>query len=518
MFPTRQDWVWLRPRSGPRSPPWSRGHAGDAEGRSHRLHAGWVSPPRGRDIGEIVILGFGEAESTPEFAAGDRVVLYDLGGNARLDRRYQFADRERRPVLLFVTLAFALAVVALGRWRGLASLAGLAISVVVLTVFIIPSILSGRPATLVAVVGAAAIAYSALYLAHGFKPLTHVALLGTLGALALTVALSALVTALAELSGFASEEALLVSQLGATVDVSGLILAGIVLGAVGALDDVTVTQTSAVWELRLANPALNGRPLLRAALRVGRDHVVSSVNTLLLAYAGAAIPLLILFSLSDLGLGTVANSEIVATEIIRTLVGSIGLVATVPITTWLASEVAARSRIRSYDGIDRTRGGNRLGPRGGRHPNLSGCATDAGDDSASSVSASACVTAATKVASRPIRVASPQDSGRRMGRPGIPPMDRAPPRRAPHLAVTPFLDVVGQVPLGAEAVNQKGAREPNEAVAGVRNGQRPRPIEASHRGAGGIWASRRPSSTSSRRAHDAARGWPSEYGPADRRR
>jgi uncharacterized membrane protein len=295
----------------------------------------------GGDSGEIVVLGFGEAVSTPEFAAGDRVVLYDQGGNARLDRRYQFADRERRPVLLFVTLAFALAVVALGRWRGLASLAGLAISVVVLTVFIIPSILSGRPATLVAVVGAAAIAYSALYLAHGFKPLTHVALLGTLGALALTVALSALVTALAELSGFASEEALLVSQLGATIDVSGLILAGIVLGAVGALDDVTVTQTSAVWELRLANPALNGGPLLRAGLRVGRDHVVSSVNTLLLAYAGAAIPLLILFSLSDLGLGTVANSEIVATEIIRTLVGSIGLVAAVPITTWLASEVAS---------------------------------------------------------------------------------------------------------------------------------------------------------------------------------
>ena len=294
----------------------------------------------GRDSGETVVLGFGEAESTPEFVEGDRVVLYDQGGNARLDRRYQFADRERRPVLLFVTLAFALAVVALGRWRGLASLAGLAISVVVLTVFIIPSILSGRPATLVAVVGAAAIAYTALYLSHGFNPHTHVALLGTLGALALTVVLSALVTALAQLSGFASEEALLVSQLGATVDVSGLILAGIVLGAVGALDDVTVTQTSAVWELRLANPALSGGPLLRAALRVGRDHVVSSVNTLLLAYAGAAIPLLILFSLSDLGLGTVANSEIVATEIIRTLVGSIGLVAAVPITTWLASEVA----------------------------------------------------------------------------------------------------------------------------------------------------------------------------------
>jgi uncharacterized membrane protein len=295
----------------------------------------------GRDSDETVVLGFGEAESTPEFAEGDRVVLYDQGGNARMDRRYQYADRERRPVLLFVTLAFALAVVALGRWRGLASLAGLAISVVVLTVFIIPSILSGRPATLVAVVGAAAIAYSALYLAHGLNPLTHVAVLGTLGALALTVALSALVTALAELSGFASEEALLVSQLGATVDVSGLILAGIVLGAVGALDDVTVTQTSTVWELRLANPGLNGGPLLRAGLRVGRDHVVSSVNTLLLAYAGAAIPLLILFSLSDLGLGTVANSEIVATEIIRTLVGSIGLVAAVPITTWLASEVAS---------------------------------------------------------------------------------------------------------------------------------------------------------------------------------
>ncbi|MGC2241121.1 MAG: YibE/F family protein, partial [Acidimicrobiia bacterium] len=122
---------------------------------------------------------------------------------------------------------------------------------------------------------------------------------------------------------------------------SGLLLAGIVLGAIGALDDVTVTQASAVWELQQANPEMGSRRLFESGLRIGRDHIASTVNTLLLAYAGAAMPLVILFSLSALPIGVVASSEVVAVEIVRTLVGSIGLVAAVPITTWLAARQAA---------------------------------------------------------------------------------------------------------------------------------------------------------------------------------
>lgn len=254
-------------------------------------------------------------------------------------RQYQFADFLRRPLLVWLAIAFAVVVIALGRWRGAAALGGLIASVGVLLVFVLPAILDGRSPVLVAVFGAAAIAFFALYAAHGFNRMTTVALLGTLAALTLTALLSAIVVGLAGFTGFTSDEASLLSLFD-TVDVRGLLLAGIVLGAAGAIDDVTVTQASAVWELKAANPALRAAALFERGIRVGRDHIASTVNTLLLAYAGASLPLLVLFVLSEQSLGTVANSEVVAVEIVRTLVGSIGLVAAVPFTTWLAAVTA----------------------------------------------------------------------------------------------------------------------------------------------------------------------------------
>jgi uncharacterized membrane protein len=256
---------------------------------------------------------------------------------------YQYADYQRRSILVWLVLAFAIVVIALGAWRGAAALAGLAASVVILLLFVLPAILDGRSPVLVAVVGAAAIAYLALYLAHGFNRMTTVALLGTLAALTLTALLSALVVGAANFSGLSSEESSLLT-LFEGIDVRGLLLAGIVLGSAGAIDDVTVTQASAVWELRAANPNLGQVELFRRGLRIGRDHIASTVNTLLLAYAGASLPLLVLFVLSAQSLGTVANSEVVAVEIVRTLVGSIGLVAAVPFTTWLASITAGSAR------------------------------------------------------------------------------------------------------------------------------------------------------------------------------
>ena len=141
----------------------------------------------------------------------------------------------------------------------------------------------------------------------------------------------------------AGEEASFLTLFSEELDFRGLVLAGVVLGAMGALDDVTVTQASAVWELREADPSMRPRQLFQSGLRIGRDHIASTVNTLVLAYAGAALPLLALFVLSEQSLATFANSEAVATEIIRTLVGSIGLVAAVPLTTWLAAHVATES-------------------------------------------------------------------------------------------------------------------------------------------------------------------------------
>jgi uncharacterized membrane protein len=169
--------------------------------------------------------------------------------------------------------------------------------------------------------------------------MTTVALLGTLAALTLTASLSALVVVTANLTGFASEEATLLT-LFEGLDIRGLLLAGVVLGAAGAIDDVTVTQASAVAELKAANRGMPFAELFASGLRIGRDHIASTVNTLLLAYAGASLPLLVLFVLSEQSLGAIANSEVVAVEIVRTLVGSIGLVASVPITTWLAARYA----------------------------------------------------------------------------------------------------------------------------------------------------------------------------------
>ena len=257
---------------------------------------------------------------------------------------YQFSgDFQRRSLLLWSAVAFGLAVIAVGLWRGVAALGGLVASLGVLLLFVLPAILDGRNPLLVAVVGSSAIAFLALYLAHGFRRMTNVALIGMVSALTLTAVLSSVAVGLARFSGFASEESTLLTFFEG-IDIRGLLLAGIVLGTAGALDDVTVTQASAVWQLRAADPTQDRRALFRRALAIGRDHIASTVNTLLLAYAGAALPLLILFVLSEQSLGAIANSEVVAVEIVRTLVGSIGLVAAVPITTWLAARVADGSR------------------------------------------------------------------------------------------------------------------------------------------------------------------------------
>lgn len=276
----------------------------------------------------------------PNLAVGDKVFL-SLVEHPDGSASFQYADRDRRVLLAVLGAVFAIAVVGLGRLKGVAALFGLLVSVGILFLFILPAIIHGRDAVLVALVGGGAIALSSLYLAHGYNALTHAAALGTFAALALTVLLSWLVVGLAGFSGLTGDEAFFLTAIPG-LDLSGLILAGIVLGSLGALDDVTVTQASAVWEVHQANPELATGELYQSGLRVGRNHIVSTVNTLLLAYAGASLPLLILFTLAAQPVGVVASSEVIAVEIVRTLVGSLGLVAAVPITTWLSARLVGR--------------------------------------------------------------------------------------------------------------------------------------------------------------------------------
>lgn len=301
-------------------------------------------PLPGRDLVLVVPV----EPSTPRFAAGDAVVVAYGGGDPASAGSYQIVDFQRSGPLIWLAALFALAVLALGRWRGLAALGALALSFGFLTLFVLPAILAGGDPVVVAVVGACAIMFVVLYLTHGPSARTSTAVLGTLVSLGLIAVLSAVFSALARLTGLDDTTANLIATLGAPVDARGLLLAGIVIGALGVLDDVTVTQTSAVWELRQANPALPARALFAAGMRIGRDHVASAVNTLVLAYAGAALPLLLLFTVVSGPPGVVLTSQDVATEIVRALVGSIGLVASVPITTGLAALVASRENASGH--------------------------------------------------------------------------------------------------------------------------------------------------------------------------
>lgn len=260
------------------------------------------------------------------------------------DFAYDFADVQRAAPLGALALIFAVVVIALGRVRGIAALVGIGVSLAILIQFVMPAILSGRNPLAVSVVGSAGVMFIALYMSHGINVRTTSAVLGTLASLAITAALALIFVELTQLTGFASEEATYIRVASADINLRGILLGGIIIGSLGVLDDVTVTQASAVWELHLANPALRAADLYRSAIRIGRDHIASTVNTLVLAYAGAALPLMILFTIAETRLGDVLTGEVVAEEVVRTLVGSIGLVASVPITTGLAVLVVGANR------------------------------------------------------------------------------------------------------------------------------------------------------------------------------
>ncbi|MEU1489732.1 YibE/F family protein [Streptomyces sp. NPDC005776] len=298
----------------------------------------------GRKFVEVV-----QPDAPRQLRDGQGVVVA-YAPDAPHDLQYSVTDVNRKFPLMLLAGIFALVVVAVGRMRGVMALVALALSFAVLTLFILPAILQGSNPLVVAVVGASAIMLIALYICHGLTARTSVAVIGTLISLLLIGLLGSLFIGWASLSGNTDDNTGLIHGLYPHIDMSGLLLAGVIIGSLGVLDDVTVTQTSAVWELHQADPTMSAKKLYRAGIRIGRDHIASVVNTLVLAYAGAALPLLLLFSVAQSGVGTVANSELVAEEIVRTLIGSIGLVASVPVTTALAALVVSADRAGS--GVD----------------------------------------------------------------------------------------------------------------------------------------------------------------------
>jgi uncharacterized membrane protein len=305
----------------------------------------------GPDEGVTVTLPVGSGPLLPDLGVGDEIRVSKAilppgtpSGTGALPSaapQYNLTDFERRSPMLWLFLLFAALVIAFGRLRGALSLVGLAASLVVVILFIVPAILDGSAPLAVALVGSMAVMLVTISLAHGVGPKSVAAMLGTAFSLILVALLALLFTNLTHLTGLAGGDESALVQLGAaSISFKGLLLAGMLIGALGVLDDVTVTQASTVLALRAANPDLRFRELYRRAIEVGRDHVSATVNTLVLAYVGTSLPVLLIFGSGGIGFFDAVNVELVAQEVVGTLVGSIGLVAAVPITTALAATLA----------------------------------------------------------------------------------------------------------------------------------------------------------------------------------
>lgn len=255
-----------------------------------------------------------------------------------------YAERVRTPALGWLGAVFVLAILALSGWKGLRALLAMGYSLVVIVVYIIPHILNGEDPVRVSIVGAAVLLGVSLYLTYGWTLKTHAAALSMVLTLLLTGLLAWAFVALTRLTGYGDEEALYLMQFaGGAINLRGLLLGGMIIGTLGVLDDLITTQAAAIFELWSANPHQPFRQLVARGIRIGQDHVAATVNTLVLAYAGASLPMFILFALGNTPWAKLLNFEFIAGEVVRTLVGSLGLVAAVPLSTLIAALLARQA-------------------------------------------------------------------------------------------------------------------------------------------------------------------------------
>ncbi|RJO77230.1 YibE/F family protein [Nocardia panacis] len=275
----------------------------------------------------------------PDLAAGDKLRVIRQADPSGVPL-YSFEDYARGLPLTLIALAFVVVVVAVARWRGLRAVLGLGLAFAVLVVFMLPALLDGKPAIPVALVAGAAILYAVLYLAHGVNLRTSSALLGTLTSMLVAALLSWVALKITHLTGFSEEQNTNVATYLQHVSITGLLLAGFIIGSLGVLNDVTITQASAAFELAALDRSASRREIFTAAMRVGRDHIASTVYTLVLAYAGGALPLLLLFSVAGRSFRDVLTGDAVGIEIARSCVGGIALALSVPLTTAIAVVLA----------------------------------------------------------------------------------------------------------------------------------------------------------------------------------
>jgi uncharacterized membrane protein len=302
----------------------------------------------GSDKGNKSFLDIPGDEAAPKLGAGDEIRVLYSGFNAKqgsadvADAPYSFVDFERRAPIEILFVIFAVLVVVLGRRAGALSLIAVILGLLVITKFVVPAIVQDESPFAVGLVGSFAVMFVSIVVTYGAGVKSLAALLGTAVSLVLTVVLGLIFVHAAHITGTSSEQATLLKSAQAGISLQGLVLAGIVIGALGVLSDVTVSQSSTVLALKRANPRQGLRELYREGVAVGRDHLAATVSTLVFAYAGAALPILLIFYTQRTGLGEAINREDIATEVVATLVGSIGLITAVPLTTLVASVLADR--------------------------------------------------------------------------------------------------------------------------------------------------------------------------------
>ncbi|MBN2387054.1 MAG: YibE/F family protein [Anaerolineales bacterium] len=293
--------------------------------------------------GVLIEVDYGRRQVRPEgmrFGPGDEILI-TLG--LRQDNLLvaYYADAVRWRPLLVLFGVFVAATLLISRWKGLRSLLALAFSLLVIVGYIIPHILAGEDPVRVSIIGSVILLGVTLYLTYGWNLKTHAAVASMVLVLVVTGTLAYLFVVFTRLTGVGTEEALFLFQVpGLQVNLRGLVLGGMIIGALGVLDDLVTTQAAAVFELHATDPTLGLKALFARAMRIGRDHVAATVNTLVLAYAGASLPMLLLFTLARGNYAYLVNLETVAEEIVRTLVGSLGLIAAVPLSTLVAAALA----------------------------------------------------------------------------------------------------------------------------------------------------------------------------------
>ncbi|MBW6466596.1 MAG: YibE/F family protein [Brevefilum sp.] len=256
-----------------------------------------------------------------------------------------FTDFYRGRSLLFLFFTFIAFSILVSGWKGVRSIIGIGLSLVVIVIIILPGIQQGQDPLLTSILGSFFFVSYSLYIIYGWNMKTHAAVIGSLLVLVITGLLAYFFVNQTRLTGYGDENMFYISQMTQnTLNVRHLLLAGIMIGTLGVLDDLVISQSSAVFELYRNNPGQDFRKLYRSAMNIGQDHIAATVNTLVLAYAGAALPMLLLFSVGGVDYGMAINLEFIAEEVVRTLVGSLGLFASVPITTALAAMIAVKYR------------------------------------------------------------------------------------------------------------------------------------------------------------------------------